>query len=168
MNSKICLLVYGLPAVGKTSVAAKLLKRREFEFIPIDRFWANCYENPQYTKEESIVVFKKFINEVEEKMKSNKKILLEGVFASSNRLVKIEKTSKMYNYNNFRVLLKANKEVLKKRIKKRDKSKEISENDMERLMGKMNSEEMACVSINTASKSIVEATDIICKHLKYK
>lgn len=153
MCKKATVVLYGLPAVGKSVVAEHLLRLRDMTYVEIDKVWSECFSNPSYTRQESQIVFERLIERADAAMKSRTNLLIEGVFATKSRLDRIDVLSASHGYICAKVLLEATLSTLDSRLKARarTKNKVISREKREVLRNKMNSQDAASLTLKTDS-----------------
>jgi predicted kinase len=102
------IIIYGLPGAGKTVIARMLSRRLAARYIASDDIWNAVYTRPIYSKEESDVVFSKLLEEIINALSSAcGALVIEGVFASTSRIRKLEEICKKKNVKIFRILVAA-------------------------------------------------------------
>lgn len=107
------IIIYGLPGAGKTVIARMLSKRLAARYIATDDIWNAVYTQPSFSKEESDVVFSKLLEDIKEALSSLRgALVIEGVFASTSRIRKLERICLEENVKIFRILVAAALHVL--------------------------------------------------------
>lgn len=150
----IILVIYGLPGVGKTTFIHEFTKQYPlYQYIPIDDIWEKCFIYPSYTLKESEVVFAALTNEIKTVLIAKKPLIVEGVFASENRLQEIRKLAHDFDYTVKAVLLKASHDVIKNRVQSRKVKRIFSSQNWNMLKKKMNRTETADIILNTEMSS---------------
>lgn len=95
--NKVIIVLAGLPGAGKSTAGKLLAKRLGISFIETDQIWRSKFRNPQYTEDESKIVFESVMQALQSTIDSGKSVIVEGVFASFERIKKIQKTAKSSN-----------------------------------------------------------------------
>lgn len=150
MNKVI--IVYGLPCTGKSTVCGFLSERLSAAQVYTDKVWKEVFPDPKYTADESHTVFATILNKVETRMRENvPAILVEGVFASVERMQALKSLAISSGYNFHSILLFADTEVLKSRNHARNEEKEnqMPDNVIDKLKGRFTSWDFCDISINT-------------------
>jgi predicted kinase len=143
------LLIYGLPATGKSAFIAELRHKFEFQYISIDSIWEETFTNPSYTLEESEIVFNKMICQINHTISNKNRVVIEGVFATRERVIMIKELFKKKHLHLEAVLLTASLETLRNRIINRKKKNDIIYERILELNNKFSSSIEADCIINT-------------------
>lgn len=161
-------IIYGLPCTGKSEISSQIITKFKSFRIRIDEIWESMFVKPQYTVEESEIVFAHLLEDLGGLIKANTElIIIEGVFASISRLELIESIAKSSKYSLVSILLFDKMDNLIKRNVKRNEKIEnkITVDTLQFLNSKFNSSEFCNLSINTGKVSLTEAVELINKFL---
>ncbi|MBX3177709.1 MAG: ATP-binding protein [Candidatus Hydrogenedentes bacterium] len=116
---RVLLLLYGLPCSGKTTVASRLVHHYDFVYLDIESIWHSTFGQPDFTETQSAAVFETLIQAIRDAAALNKNILLEGVFASPDRLSTLSQVCRNEGLAFVAVLLQVDWAVLRKRMRSR-------------------------------------------------
>lgn len=152
-----------MPCSGKTSLC-NLLKDLSFaNQIKTDQIWSKYFPNPSYNEEESNQVFYHLFEELATMIKNRLfDIIVEGVFATDTRILRIKEAASKDNYQVFCIYLHASLNCLLQRNGYRSGTKEFIEpKKFQILFDRFNSERFSDLSINTELETKENIINII-------
>ena len=149
----ILIVIYGLPGAGKTIIARMLSRLLAARYVATDDIWNALYPQPNFSKEESDVVFSKLLEHIEEALSSlHSALVIEGVFASMSRIRKLEAICLEKDIKIFRILVVASFSVLLDRTSVR--THPLSEEKLIWLTEKFETQAFADLTLNTEELSL--------------
>jgi adenylate kinase family enzyme len=166
-ENKINYLIFGLPATGKSTFIEELGKEYIFTYLGIDNMWEQSFKNPKYTFEESKIVFNNLILRINDLADQNNILVIEGVFASIERVIEIEKIFQNKMLPIRKILLSASLNTIQKRIIFRNKNKDVTLEQVKMLKEKFTSNTEADYIIDTDIVMVSEFIKIIKDGFKY-
>lgn len=168
MKQKYTLVViYGLPCTGKTSIAKPLTDLLNAKFLQIDNIWDSLFKEPKYTSYEANLVFNELVKHCRTIMVEHRRnLVVEGVFATKNRIVRLEEISNRLGYKLITVLLQANEETIEQRLNKRNnKGQKVQMETVRWLSQKMDSRDAADIQLYTDNSSLSNAKKSIIRKI---
>jgi predicted kinase len=142
-----------------------MLSAIRFKFIDIEQIWKRLFTKPAYSVEESTLVFKSLLEDIEDEMKKGTSaILVEGVLASENRTHSLIMLSKAYGYKFFclRLITDLNTAIERNIKRNLDSDKNISPNALTSLNSKLMNNSLVTHTIDTTYRT----TDQVFEQLK--
>ena len=91
------IVIAGPPGVGKTTVANLVNWSGRYQIIESDAIWSNLYTEPDFSIEQSRSVFRWISNHVARSLLLGANIIVDGVFASQERIETMRTLAKQYN-----------------------------------------------------------------------
>jgi len=134
----ILIHISGLPCSGKSQLRLCLNEFCDFDTLDIQQVWHEVFTEPKYSKEEGEVVFAAFERRIESVLSDGRSIIAESVLASEHRHHRLAALGKRFNARCLFILLEADFNVLKSRLKTRNSAgvKTISEAAFDDLKAK--------------------------------
>lgn len=120
-NHRHVILLYGFPCAGKTTIANHILRDSIYIYRSINQIWNEMNPNPNYSTKSSEIVFKRYLEEIKKDLSTNHNIILEGVFATGERIEQVADICISEGYTFHPFLLRASISTLLKRLTKRNK-----------------------------------------------
>jgi len=147
------ILLYGLPCTGKSTIFDSLLEINVTTQIRIDDIWIESFNTPEYTFEQSKVIYENLLLKLKKEISNNvSNILIEGVFASGDRLIEMKNISESKGYKFLSILLFCSIDVLYLRNQQRNNlpNKKVMGNEViDFFKNKFNSSKYCDIAINT-------------------
>ncbi len=160
-------VIYGLPGVGKSAVCHGIRKRLGLPWLQVDDIWKRLFDPPSFSQAESNQVFAQLRNEIKLMLsKGETCMLVEGVFASRNRLSILRQMCREFDVEFWPVLLRAAKDVLRDRILNHSTSEAIgiapvSSAKLNWLSDQVDSDCEAVLTLRTDRLNLAASTQII-------
>jgi predicted kinase len=119
-DRRTLIVLCGLPGVGKSTVVKKLQKQIGGKVLRTDEVRKRCFDDPQYTQEETYMVYGEMFGKAGRLLQRGHKVILDGTFRSK-RLRKEAKRVAERNDVSFRLVkIRCNSRVVKSRIENRE------------------------------------------------
>lgn len=123
------LVVFGLPATGKTFLAKELASELGFLHLNTDNTRKKILSRPGYTHKEKELVYNKMFEFVLDYLKRGDDVIIDGTFYKADLRKKIKKIAREANTNPIFIELTAPEEVVRGRISGREKRPDESDAD---------------------------------------
>jgi predicted kinase len=121
LPSLTLLLILGLPGSGKSAFASELRRRLRLAYINTDVCWFELFQRPTYSAHESIQVFELVATEASNRMKEGTSTIVEGVFASHIRVVRMKEIAHKFGAKLLIVKCYCSKQTALERLETRHK-----------------------------------------------
>lgn len=126
---RMLVVVCGLPGVGKTTVADGIADRVHGELIRTDVVRKEIFDDPEYTDEETGMVYKEMLERAERTLQRGENVVLDGTFHQMTFRRRARKLAEELD-EEFRVVkVECSTDVVKRRI--RDRTEDASDADFE-------------------------------------
>lgn len=113
------LVFYGLPCTGKSTIIERILNKGIYEIIRIEEVWLRVSKHPVYSISESGHVFSTLIELLDDALERGKSVVIEGVFASKERIFLIRERVEIFKGKVLFILLEASDNVIERRLNDR-------------------------------------------------
>lgn len=123
------IIICGLPGTGKTTLAKALAKKFHLTHISTDIIRKKHFKHREYSKKEKMKVYSLVFSEAEKELVVGKNIALDGTFYKSTLRKTAYSLAKKYKTKFFIIECTISENEIKKRIEKREKTKNASEAD---------------------------------------
>ena len=136
--TKHLIMVAGPPGSGKTFLIRDLQRRVLLEYISTDVIWQALFPNPEYSPQESHMVFGYLAATAERKLaESAIPVLIEGVFASEERVDILKRRTACAGANLHVVVLWCDRRVAAGRMRRRTEQPAVPEKRWHELTAKL-------------------------------
>jgi predicted kinase len=125
------IMICGLPATGKTTLAKALSEKLGAVHVSSDTVRMSMLEEREYTKEEKRMVYRAMFEKAEKNLKEGKNVVLDATFYKKELRENAEAVAEKAKTGFFIVECVTHEELLKERIFKRKKEETESEADFE-------------------------------------
>jgi len=125
----LLIVVFGLPATGKTFLARELASQLGFLHLNTDNTRKKILSRPGYTDKEKDLVYAKMFEFVSDYLKRGRDVVIDGTFYKDKLRKKLKKLAKEANTNPVFVEMTAPEEVVRGRTSERKKRPSESDAD---------------------------------------
>ncbi len=116
-------LVCGLPATGKSTIARNIAKRLRAAHLNTDAIRKRLIDSPKYTKEEKALVYKVMLLVAEYLLRSDRNVVIDGTFYRRGFRGQVYNISKRTGARLALVECKSPDESIKRRMERRARRK---------------------------------------------
>lgn len=158
------IVIYGLPNAGKSTICKYLHSKFKSKQIRIDNIWEQTFSHPDYSPEQAKIVFDNLITEIKKELyNKTSTIIIEGVFASAERLITIKEMANSGGYQFSSILLFGTLDDLLLRNKKRNRNltQAVSDDVINFFKKRFNSFEFCDLAINSSKISKEKTKQLI-------
>ena len=128
-SEQVLIIVCGLPGTGKTTIAQEIAKKIKASHLNIDSIRKRLFKKPKYTYFESALVYRVLFLIAEELLKKKINVVLDATFVFKFSRDEAKELAKKYK-TQFKIIeAKCQKKILLKRIRKRKKTRALSDAD---------------------------------------
>ncbi len=142
------IIIYGLPATGKTTIAKELSKRIGAEHLDTDIIRKELIETPKYSYEEKLLVYKSILLLTKYLLKYTN-VVVSGTFYKEKIREEFIRVAKDVNKKFYLIECTASEEEIKRRMKK---NREYTDADFEvylKIKGEFEDTKYERLKINT-------------------
>ncbi len=114
------ILVFGLPATGKSWLSQKLSEETNIPYLNTDIIREQMGEKGKYDPETKQQVYDELKKQAEKTLKTEGNVIIDGTFHKAERREEFSEIAKKMNNEIFFIELRAREETVKKRLRSRD------------------------------------------------